>query len=287
MGDRTGGRPNSIALATSKLVVRKITLYAHIFAGRYFSLLWLPFPPFRAASFPVSVTAGRQAGCLPLVFNFPLYAAHRAMIAALPKAVTPLFYRPFSLRNPGRPAFPVIVTHLYQQKEKTKETSPHPKSKTNSGQGVPGHPHPCCASPTPPSPPLSWTRAEPPPPPLRPQLLPGRWPVGLLAALPRQAASTCGAETSIPLPHCLPLSSSGRPWPAQGGGPCSWRTWPRCVCTSGPSQHRTPPPGIDVLSFRALCVCLWSVCVFVFGVCVCGRCVWCVYVCFWLFASGR
>ena len=32
-----------------------------------------------------------------------------------PKAVAPLFFRPFSNAHPGRPALPVIVAHKYQQ----------------------------------------------------------------------------------------------------------------------------------------------------------------------------
>ena len=64
-----------------------------------------------------------------LLFNIPLYAAQTGYDSGSAEGGGALFFRPFSQRNPGRPAFPVIVTHIYQQKEKTKETSPRPERK--------------------------------------------------------------------------------------------------------------------------------------------------------------
>ena len=47
------------------------------FAGRYFSLLWLPSPPFRAASFSVSVSA--RVGMRSLLYAPHVYIPARIL----------------------------------------------------------------------------------------------------------------------------------------------------------------------------------------------------------------
>ena len=98
-GGRTGGRPNGRTAGRERRRTsgrpngRTAGLYCssneyafgqkdypvctHIFAGRYFSLLWLPSPPFRAASFSVSVSA--RVGMRSLLYAPRVYIHARIL----------------------------------------------------------------------------------------------------------------------------------------------------------------------------------------------------------------